>query len=101
MASIIKDFTITTLNETLPQALESACCARYENNIYIFGGYSSGNGISNKIYKFNCINKTIEILNVTLPNVLYGACCSLCGDSIYIIVSVIKISTCCTTITTT
>ena len=84
MASIIKDFTITTLNETLPKGLYDTCCARYNNNIYIFGGYSIGTGVLNTIYKFNCINKTIETLSVTLPSVLYGACCSIYRDSIYI-----------------
>ena len=59
MASIIKDFTITTLNETLPQDLYYTCCANYGDNIYIFGG-SSSSGYLNTIYKFNCINKTIE-----------------------------------------
>lgn len=74
---------ISSLSEVLPQDLYDTCCARYNDNIYIFGGYSSV-GKLNTIYKFNCINKTIEKLNVNLPNVLYGACCSTYGDSIYI-----------------
>ena len=77
---------ISTLSEVLPQDLYDSCCARYNNNIYIFGGSSSSSSVGklNTIYKFNCINKTIEILSVTLPNVLYGACCSIHNDDIYI-----------------
>ena len=55
MASIIKDFTIKTLVETLPEKLGGACCERYVDNIYIFGGQT--NNISNNIYKFNCLDK--------------------------------------------
>lgn len=82
MASIIKDFTITTLTETLPQSLYDFCCARYKDNIYIFGGYN-GNYL-NTIYKFNCTTKTITTLSVTLPQVLARACCSIHNDNIYI-----------------
>ena len=76
---------ISTLSEVLPQALRSACCASYEDNIYIFGGAISNTGTkTNTIYKFNCNNKTIETLSVTLPQSLYGACCVPYGDNIYI-----------------
>ena len=73
---------LSTLSEVLPQALYNACCARYGNNIYIFGGYS-GTEV-NTIYKFNCITKTITTLSVTLPRTLYNACCSIYEDNIYI-----------------
>lgn len=76
---------ISTLSEVLPQALSAACCASYNDNIYIFGGAISNTGTkTNTIYKFNCTNKTIETLSVTLPQVLYGACCATHGDNIYI-----------------
>ena len=74
---------LSTLSEVLPQNLDSACCARYEDNIYIFGG-NNGSNYLNTIYKFNCLNKTIETLSVTLPQVLGNACCSINGDNIYI-----------------
>ena len=74
---------LSTLSEVLPQGFISACCATYEDNIYIFGGYNGSNYL-NTIYKFNCLNKTIETLSVTLPQVLGRACCSINGDNIYI-----------------
>ena len=82
MASIIKDFTITTLNEILPEKLNGACCERYGDNIYIFGGQS--NTISNNIYKFNCLDKTITKLSVKLPVSKVYAICSSFEDNIYI-----------------
>ena len=69
---------ISTLNEVLPQGLSSSCCARFNNNIYIFGNYS------NTIYKFNCISKITTTLSVTLPQSLGNACCSIYNDNIYI-----------------
>ena len=47
---------ISTLSTTLPQKLAYACCAKYDDNVYMFCGLDS-NGKSNKIYKFNCTNK--------------------------------------------
>ena len=70
---------ISTLSEVLPQGLQYACCARYNDNIYIFGGYDQ-----KAIYKFNCTNKTIETLGVTLPQVVQNACCEINNDNIYI-----------------
>ena len=84
MATIIKDITLTKLSATLPNHLEFPCCSKHNDNIYIFGGYASGNGYSDKIYKFNCVTKTIELLNVTLPQTLQYSCCATCGDNIYI-----------------
>ena len=72
MATVIKDFTITNLDETLPQALSNTCCARYNDNIYIFGGISGAGPAINTIYKFNCTNKTITTLSVKLPKAIYG-----------------------------
>ena len=74
---------LSTLSEVLPQGLQSSCCATFGNNIYIFGGAGS-NGVTNTIYKFNCITKTTETLSVTLPNTLSSACCSAYEDNIYI-----------------
>lgn len=74
---------LSTLSEVLPQKLSSACCSRYGNNIYIFGGYNGSSKV-NTIYKFNCQTKTIETLSATLPKVLSNACCSTYGDNIYI-----------------
>lgn len=74
---------LSTLSEVLPQGLYGACCARYNDNIYIFGG-GGNNGNLNTIYKFNCINKTCETLSVVLPTILYRACCANYGDNIYI-----------------
>ena len=74
---------LSTLSEVLPQTLSSACCATYEDNIYIFGGYNGSNAV-NTSYKFNYISKTIETLNITLPQGLYNACCSINDDNIYI-----------------
>ena len=74
---------ISTLSEVLPQGLSDSCCARYNNNIYIFGGYNRSSYV-NTIYKFDCINKTISTLSVTLPNILGQACCSVHNDNIYI-----------------
>ena len=73
---------LSTLSEVLPQGLYDSCCARYNDNIYIFGGYSSGQ--VNTIYKFNCTTETIETLSVTLSQTLYKACCSIYNDNIYI-----------------
>ena len=83
MASIIKDFTITTLNETLPQGLFESCSARYNDNIYIFGGYSSSGNLST-IYKFNCDTLSIETLSTTLPKKLNNSCSEIYGSNIYI-----------------
>ena len=77
-----KTKTIETLSTRLPQILTEACCATYNDNIYIFGGASTS--VVNTIYKFNCTTETIETLSVTLPNVRYGACCATYGDNIYI-----------------
>ena len=74
---------ISTLSEVLPQKLSGACCSRYGNNIYIFGGYNGSSKVST-IYKFNCQTKTIETLSTTLPQALSDACCSISGDIIYI-----------------
>ena len=74
---------ISTLSEVLPQALNSACCARYKDDIYIFGG-NNGSTYLDTIYRFNCTNKTITALSITLPQKLYYACCSICNDNIYI-----------------
>ena len=74
---------ISTLSEVLPQKLAYACCAKYDDNVYIFCG-SDSNGKSNKIYKFNCTNKTIETLSVTLPKALIFACCSIYEDNVYV-----------------
>ena len=74
---------ISTLSEVLPQNIRSSCSARYNDNIYIFGGYGS-NGRVNTIYKFNCTNKTISILTTTLLQALMGACCSVYNDNIFI-----------------
>ena len=74
---------LSTLSEVIPKVLSGACCATYNENIYIFGGYSS-NGYSNTIFKFNTITKMIETLSVTLPQLLGYACCSIKGDNIYI-----------------
>lgn len=82
MASIITDFTIKTLLETIPEKLYGACCERYGNNIYIFGGQN--NTISNNIYKFNCLDKTIIQLSVKLPVTIVYAFCSIYEDNIYI-----------------
>ena len=73
---------LSTLSTVLPQALKSSCSARYNNNIYIFGGY---NGYyQNTIYKFNCATETITTLSITLPQLLGNACCSIHNDNIYI-----------------
>lgn len=74
---------ISTLSEVLPQGIFSACCATYDNNIYIFGG-SISDGKLNTIYKFNCITKTITTLSVILPQLLTSACCAVHDDNIYI-----------------
>ena len=67
---------------TLPKVLHTACCSTYDDNIYIFGGYSSD--MVNTIYKCNCTSQTITTLSITLPKVLYGACCTLYSSNIYI-----------------
>lgn len=74
---------ISTLSEVLPQGFKEACCARYNNNIYIFGGYGSSEYL-NTIYKFNCTTKTITTLSVTLPQILARACCAIYNENIYI-----------------
>ena len=74
---------ISTLSTVLPQALQSSCCARYNNNVYIFGGTNSGAKV-NTIYKFNCTDKTITTLSVTLPKALSSACCEINNDNVYI-----------------
>ena len=73
---------ISTLSEVLPQVLSNNCCARYNDNIYIFGG--RGSSVSNKIYKFNCTTKTITQLSATLPTSLLRLFCSVYNDDIYI-----------------
>lgn len=73
---------ISTLSTVLPQTLYGACCAKHNDNIYIFGGYNSGN--LKTIYKFNSTTKTIKTLNVTLPVGFFSACCSSHDDNIYI-----------------
>ena len=75
---------ISTLSEVLPQVSSKGCCATHNENIYIFGGYSSGLTVANTIYKFNCVTKTIETLSVTLPKALRQACCAAYKDNIYI-----------------
>lgn len=74
---------LSTLSEVLPQKLNYSCCARYGENIYIFGGENVSGRVST-IYKFNCNSKTIETLSVTLPQVLSNACCEIHGENIYI-----------------
>lgn len=74
---------ISTLSEVLPQGISGSCCARHDNNIYIFGGYNGSNAV-NTIYKFNCTNKTIETISTTLLQALNGACCATYRDNIYI-----------------
>lgn len=74
---------ISTLSTQLPIAIQKACSARYNNNIYIFGG-SSPKEYLKTIYKFNCINGGIERLNVTLPIALFDACCAIYNNYIYI-----------------
>ena len=74
---------ISTLSEVLPQALYYACCAIYNDSIYIFGGYNGSTGFKT-IYKFNCTTKTISELSVTSPKTLNNSCCSINGDNIYI-----------------
>ena len=73
---------LSTLSEVLPQALYSACCAIYNEYIYIFGGFSGS--YLNTIYEFNCTNRTINALSVTLPKPSINACCATHGDNIYI-----------------
>ena len=70
---------ISTLSEVLPQNIRSSCSARYNDNIYIFGG--SG---SNTIYKFNCSSETIETLITTLSQTLSSTCCSIYNNDIFI-----------------
>ena len=74
---------LSTLSTVLPQGLISACSAPFGNYIYIFGGGTSDN-VSNAIYKFNTVTKTIETLSVTLPKVLSNARCSIYEDNVYI-----------------
>lgn len=83
MAKVITNIEIKTLSTQLPIAIQKACSARYNNNIYIFGG-SSPNEYLKTIYKFNCINGGIERLNVTLPITLFDACCAIYNNYIYI-----------------
>ena len=79
---------ISTLSEVLPDATNYAFCARYKDNIYIFGGANNSstnkNNRTNIIYKFNCKTKTIETLSTRLPQILTEACCATHGDNIYI-----------------
>ncbi len=75
---------LSTLSTVLPQALGNNCCARYNDNIYIFGGYTNDYTSVNTIYKFNCITKTIETLSTTLPQKIYSTCCDIYEDNIYI-----------------
>ena len=74
---------LSTLSTVLPQGMQSACCAPYGDNIYIFGGNISG-GTLNTIFKFNCTSKTITTLSATLPTVLSSPCCATHNDNIYI-----------------
>ena len=74
---------LSTLSTVLPQGLQASCCARHNDNIYIFGGTSSSVKV-NTIYKFNCITETISTLSITLPHMLSSACCSTYGDNMYI-----------------
>ena len=79
---------LSTLSEVLPQPTAYASCARYEDNIYIFGGANNSStnlyNRTNIIYKFNCITKKIETLSVTLPQILSESCCATYNDNIYI-----------------
>ena len=79
---------ILTLNEVLPDATAYAFCARFNDNIYIFGGANNSStnlyNRTNIIYKFNCKTKNIETLSVRLPQILSEACCSTYNDNIYI-----------------
>ena len=74
---------LSTLSEVLPQEMSGSCCARYNDNIYIFGGKNSGTAL-NTIYKFNVNTKTIETLSITLPKTLFWTCCGIYEDNIYI-----------------
>ena len=79
---------ILTLNKVLPDATTYAFCARFNDNIYIFGGANNSStnlyNRTNIIYKFNCKTKNIETLSVRLPQILSEACCSTYNDNIYI-----------------
>ena len=79
---------LSTLSEVLPEATAYAFCARFNDNIYIFGGANNSStnlyNRTNIIYKFNCKTKKIETLSVTLPQILTEACCTTYNDNIYI-----------------
>ena len=56
----------------MPKVKTDACCARYNNFIYIFGGYDDTGNSTDTIYKFDCETETLSTLSATLPIDIYN-----------------------------
>lgn len=61
--------TIKVLDTVLPTALYSIAAAAVENDIYLFGGFSTPTSYSNNVYKFDAETEKIRTVNnITVPN---------------------------------
>ena len=76
-----------TAYEKLPIYRMQPGYAVYNDNLYLFGGTDTVNGINgtNTIYKFNLGSWTLTRLETTLPKSSYESFCFLFDDNIYIL----------------
>lgn len=66
----------------IPIPITDTCCAEYNGNIYLIGGYTTGGILNKKIYIYNIANNTWSE-SIDLPSGVNGTCI-VKGEYLYI-----------------
>ena len=84
--NITYEYDIDTRNfkqlAPIPIPITHACCAEYNGNIYLIGGYTTGDILNKKIYIYNIANNTWSE-SIDLPSGVNGTCI-VKGEYLYI-----------------